>query len=86
MIIYSNKIRNKLLLSDFTDKYPFKIIQRRLEFETDSPEFEEYINSINNIYVTQEEYDFIKSIPNNIEELLIIDNNIDELNKRSIKF
>lgn len=86
MIIYSNKIRNNLLLSDFADKYPFKIIQRRLEFEKDSPEFKEYVNTINNIYVTQEEYDFIKSIPNNIEELLIIDNNIDELNKRSIKF
>lgn len=86
MIIYSNKIRNKLLLSDFADKYPFKIIQRRLEFEKDSPEFKEYVNAINNIYVTQEEYDFIKSIPNDIKELLIIDNNIDELNKRSIKF
>lgn len=86
MIIYSNKIRNKLLLSDFVGKYPFKIIQRRLEFETDSPEFKEYVNSINNIYVTQEEYDFIKSVPNNIEELLIIDNNTDELNKRSVRF
>ena len=86
MIIYSNKIRNKLLLSDFPDKYPFKIIQRRLEFEKDSPEFKEYVNGINNIHVTQEEYDFIKSIPNDIKELLIIDNNIDELNKRSIKF
>lgn len=86
MIIYSNKIRNKLLLSDFVDKYPFKIIQRRLEFEKGSSEFKKYVSNIDNIYVTQEEYDFIKSIPNNIEELLIIDNNIDELNKRSIKF